>query len=151
MRLVQKKSRLNWVKCLSKFLENIMLQYAHNWKIHWSPETFPLIHQHLLNCCIKCPTKQNPYFEDCWSGNGLLPTGIKLLHELILTQMPIQYEAIKQLMALLGHYELSTRGAFQNTYELLNPRALKISLLYKICIFQCTGMRVFRISGFFRA
>ena len=31
------------------------------------------------------------------------------------------------------------RGHFKNTYELLNPRALKISALYKYCIFQCMG------------
>ena len=30
-------------------------------------------------------------------------------------------------------------GRFKNTYELLNPRALKISMLYKNRIFQCMG------------
>ena len=30
-------------------------------------------------------------------------------------------------------------GRFKNTYELLNLRALKISHLYKNCIFQCMG------------
>ena len=30
-------------------------------------------------------------------------------------------------------------GHFKNTYELLNPRALKISMLYKNRIFQCMG------------
>ena len=30
-------------------------------------------------------------------------------------------------------------GRFKNTYELLNPRALKISMLYKNIIFQCMG------------
>ena len=28
-------------------------------------------------------------------------------------------------------------GHFKNTYDLLNPRALKISMLYKNCTFQC--------------
>ena len=31
------------------------------------------------------------------------------------------------------------RGRFQNAYELLNLRALKISMLYKSHIFQCMG------------
>ena len=30
-------------------------------------------------------------------------------------------------------------GRFKNTYELLNPRALKISMLHKNRIFQCMG------------
>ena len=30
-------------------------------------------------------------------------------------------------------------GRFENTYELLNPKALKISMLYENCIFQCMG------------
>ena len=30
-------------------------------------------------------------------------------------------------------------GRFKNTYELLNPRVLKISMLYKNCTFQCMG------------
>ena len=30
-------------------------------------------------------------------------------------------------------------GRFKNTYELLNPRALKISKLHKNHIFQCMG------------
>ena len=30
-------------------------------------------------------------------------------------------------------------GRFKNAYELLNLRALKISILYKIHIFQCMG------------
>ena len=30
-------------------------------------------------------------------------------------------------------------GRFKNTYELLNVRALKISMLYKKQIFQCMG------------
>ena len=30
-------------------------------------------------------------------------------------------------------------GRFKNTYELLNPRALKISMFYKNRIFQCMG------------
>ena len=30
-------------------------------------------------------------------------------------------------------------GRFKNAYELLNLRALKISMLYKNCIFQCMG------------
>ena len=33
----------------------------------------------------------------------------------------------------------SSGGRFKNTYELLNPRALKISMLYKNRIFQCMG------------
>ena len=32
-----------------------------------------------------------------------------------------------------------TRGRFKNTYELLNLRALKISMLYKSHTFQCMG------------
>ena len=28
-------------------------------------------------------------------------------------------------------------GGSKNIYEVLNPRALKISMLYKNCIFQC--------------
>ena len=31
------------------------------------------------------------------------------------------------------------RGRFKNTYKLLNPRALKNSMLYQIRIFQCMG------------
>ena len=34
---------------------------------------------------------------------------------------------------------MSPGGRFKNTYELLNPRALKISMLYKNRIFQCMG------------
>ena len=34
---------------------------------------------------------------------------------------------------------LGPGGRFKNTYELLNPRALKISMLYKNIIFQCMG------------
>ena len=30
-------------------------------------------------------------------------------------------------------------GMFKNTYELLNPRALNISILYEYHIFQCMG------------
>ena len=37
-------------------------------------------------------------------------------------------------LALLG-----SRGHFKNAYELLNLRALKISMLYKNRIFQCMG------------
>ena len=33
----------------------------------------------------------------------------------------------------------NARGRFKNTYELLNLRALKISMLYKNRIFQCMG------------
>ena len=33
----------------------------------------------------------------------------------------------------------SSGGHFKNTYELLNPRALKMSTLYKNHIFQCMG------------
>ena len=36
-------------------------------------------------------------------------------------------------------YHYGARGAFQRAYELLNLRALKISMLYKNHIFQCTG------------
>ena len=36
-------------------------------------------------------------------------------------------------------YHYGARGAFQKAYELLNLRALKISMLYKNHIFQCTG------------
>ena len=35
---------------------------------------------------------------------------------------------------------LDHRGRFKNTYELLNLRAVKISILYKNYIFQCMGM-----------
>ena len=35
--------------------------------------------------------------------------------------------------------ESPTRGRLKNTYELLNLRALKISILYKNEIFQCMG------------
>ena len=34
---------------------------------------------------------------------------------------------------------LGTWGHFKNTYELLNVRSLKISTLYKTCIFKCMG------------
>ena len=33
----------------------------------------------------------------------------------------------------------SVWGRFKNTYELLNPRAFKISMLYKNRTFQCMG------------
>ena len=36
-------------------------------------------------------------------------------------------------------YQTWIRGAFQNTFELLNLRALKISMLYNNWIFQCMG------------
>ena len=35
--------------------------------------------------------------------------------------------------------DVAPGGRFKNTYELLNPRALKISMLYKNHIFQCMG------------
>ena len=38
-------------------------------------------------------------------------------------------------------------GYFKNTYELLNPRALKISMLYKNRIFECMG-RIFFVWNF---
>ena len=37
------------------------------------------------------------------------------------------------------------RGRFENTYELLNPRALTISMLCKDRIFQCVG-KIWRVE-----
>ena len=39
---------------------------------------------------------------------------------------------------MVGHL-VQGGGRFKNAYELLNPRALKISVLYKNRIFQCMG------------
>ena len=36
-------------------------------------------------------------------------------------------------------WNLASRGHFKNTYELLNPKALKISIWYQKHIFQCMG------------
>ena len=43
------------------------------------------------------------------------------------------------LMFFFGVRNYGTREHFKNAYELLNLRALKISVLYKNHIFQCTG------------
>ena len=42
-----------------------------------------------------------------------------------------------QITAAFDH--AGSGGHFKNTYELLNQRALKISMLYKNRIFQCMG------------
>ena len=51
------------------------------------------------------------------------------------------------------HFEVSSEkcqpfspgGRFKNAYELLNLRALKISMLHKNCIFQCMG-KIFSVE-----
>ena len=43
----------------------------------------------------------------------------------------------KQLCRVQPRQSLDSSRRLKNTYELLNPRALKISMLYKNRIFQC--------------
>ena len=58
-------------------------------------------------------------------------TGLTVIYQLFLMKLPT------------GEYHkgpsLWVQGPFQNTYELLNQRDLKISMLYKNCIFRCMG------------
>ena len=100
------------------------------------------------------------------SGNGLLPDGTKPLPEPMLTDhqwSPVKFisgqfhkrclnhQSLKSVWKLhiCNFIQISQRqwvklnwgpgGRFKNEYELLNLRALKISMLYENHIFQCMG------------
>ena len=85
--------------------------------------------------------------------NGLVPLGTKPLSTPMMTQFPDachwakNKHLIKQsqqpVMVLVPNnttepqQTMAPGGRFKNTYELLNLRALKTSMLYKNHIFQC--------------
>ena len=85
-----------------------------------------------------------------WTNAGILliaPLGtncIEILIEILIflsKKMRLKVSSAKWKLCCLGLNVLIHKpgGRFKNTYELLNPRALKFSYVNKIHIFQCTG------------
>ena len=67
-------------------------------------------------------------------------SGDKPLSEPMMVRLPTHIYASLGLNKLSREViGIATGGRFKNAYELLNLRALKISMLYKIHIFQCMG------------
>ena len=83
---------------------------------YWMPSC--ALHQ------IECTVHINGLIQDCGTSAGYHSLALSHWHG--------------------GHFilgsSLCSGGRFKNTYALLNLRALKISHLYKNCIFQCMGM-----------
>ena len=88
---------------------------------------------------------KKPYQNWCWLRSHFYLTSFR--HELLLHR---SYSDLTKNTIFISPLRVSygvsmvnifqkTGGGFKNTYELLNPRALKISMLYKNHIFQCMG------------
>ena len=58
---------------------------------------------------------------------------------IVMTSENYFIEAGLIIYASMNWIIIDSGGRFKNAYELLNLRALKISMLYKICSFQCMG------------
>ena len=99
-----------------------------------------------------CAYKNNKIFKKCWPWNLIEKLNlVTWCHYLCLThgnlpccwQEYVSGSDLKWWNKLCIHFIIHcflhflALGGFKNAYELLNLRALKISMLYKICIFQC--------------
>ena len=84
-------------------------------------------------CCNKCL-----WVELSWSLNNDTFCSPR---KKIIRYYPGARLNIKTVLPGIGSpiVKITARGRFKNAYEVLNLRALKISMLYKSTIFQCMG------------
>ena len=102
-------------------------------------EGFHCISNSIFNLSISIPFPVLEFELSCNSNCGIeltQPYMQWLGTELVTSHYPNQWWPLRICCYTVS---LSPGGRFKNTYELLNPRALKISKLHKNHIFQCMG------------